>query len=129
MRRARRSRAAPGLRGRRVGDFEECGIAARAAEAREGKIVEVSIERRFRGSVRLVTLHLWRVAKSTDIEEGFAEAHALGMIDAGNEAFMRRCFDLAQQLEAGETPSEPITLEMVDELQACAIRLNSADPA
>jgi len=79
--------------------------------------------------VRLVTLHLWRVAKSTDIEEGFAEAHALGMIDAGNEAFMRRCFDLAQQLEAGETPSEPITLEMVDELQACAIRLNSADPA
>lgn len=91
--------------------------------------MEVSVDRRFRGSVRLVTLHLWRVAKSTDVEEGFAEARSLGMIDAGNEGFIRRCFALADRLEAGEELFEPITSEMVDELQACAIRLNSADPA
>lgn len=94
-----------------------------------GGIVEVSVDRRFRGSVRLVTLHLWRVAKSTDVEEGFAEARSLGMIDAGNEGFIRRCFALADRLEAGEELFEPITSEMVDELQACATRLNSADPA
>lgn len=88
-----------------------------------------SLERRFRGSVRLVTLHLWRVAKSTDIEEGFAAARKLGMFDAGNEAFVRRCFTLDAQLEAGQPPAEPITLVLVDELQCCAIRLNAADPA
>ena len=36
---------------------------------------------------------------------------------------------LDAQLEAGEELAEPLTMELVDELQACAIRLNSADPA
>lgn len=90
---------------------------------------EVSIERRFRGSVRLVTLHLWRVAKSTDLEDGFRVAYELGMINQQHESFMRRCFALDQQLEAGDSPNEPLTKELVDELQLCAIRLNAADPA
>lgn len=90
---------------------------------------EVPLERRFRGSVRLVTLHLWRVAKSTDLEEGFAAARALGMLNADQEAFVRTCFALDAQLEAGEAPSDPPTPAMVDELQLCAIRLNAADPA
>lgn len=92
-------------------------------------MVDVPIERRFRGSVRLVTLHLWRVAKSTDIEAGFTAARARGMFDAENEAFVRRCLALDAQLEAGEAPSVPLTAELVDELQLCAIRLNTADPA
>lgn len=90
---------------------------------------EVSVERRFRGSVRLVTLHLWRVAKSTDLEEGFRTARELGMLSVENEAFVRRCLALDEQLEAGETPREPLTEEFVHELQMCAIRLNAADPA
>ncbi|RDB63777.1 hypothetical protein C1878_02975 [Gordonibacter sp. 28C] len=92
-------------------------------------MVEVSVERRFRGSVRLVTLHLWRVAKSTDVEDGFRAAREQGMFNAGNEAFVRRCFALDERLEAGEPPDEPVTRELVDELQLCAIRLNTADPA
>ncbi len=79
--------------------------------------------------MRLVTLHLWRVAKSTDVEDGFAQARVLGMIDEENERFMRACLALDAQLEAGEELPEPLTMQMVDELQACAIRLNSADPA
>lgn len=92
-------------------------------------MAEVPVERRFRGSVRLATLHLWRVAKSTDLEKCFAAARALRMINADNEAFMRRCLALDAQLEAGEDPDEPITDEMVHELQMCVLRLNSADPA
>lgn len=92
-------------------------------------MAEVPVERRFKGSVRLVTLHLWRIVKSTDLEEGFAAARRMGMFSAENEAFVRRCFALNDQMEAGQEPSEPITAEMVHELQMCAIRLNSADPA
>lgn len=88
-----------------------------------------SVERRFRGSVRLVTLHLWRVAKSTDVERGFAAARELRMFSAENEEFVRRCFALDARMEAGEALGEPVTQEMVDELQRCAIRLNAADPA
>lgn len=92
-------------------------------------MAEVSVERKFIGSVHLVTLHLWRVAKSTDLEKCFEEARALRMIDQGNEAFIRRCLALGKQLEAGEEPGEPITEELVHELQMCVLRLNSADPA
>lgn len=91
-------------------------------------MVEVPVERRFAGSVRLVVLHLWRIAKSTDCEEGFAAARELGMFTEENEAFVRRCFALSAQLESGEPLDDTITLDMVQELQACAIRLNSADP-
>lgn len=92
-------------------------------------MAEVSVDRKFRGSVRLATLHLWRVAKSTDLELCFKEARALRMINAEREAFIRRCFALDAQLEAGEEPDEPITEELVHELQMCVLRLNSADPA
>ena len=92
-------------------------------------MADVPVEKRFRGSVRLVTLHLWRIAKSTDVEEGFKAARELKMFSSENEAFVRRCFSLDEALEAGGEPSEPITLDMLNELQACAIRLNSADPA
>lgn len=92
-------------------------------------MAEVSVERRFIGSAHLATLHLWRVAKSTDLEKCFKEARDLRMINQENEDFMRHCFALNEQLEAGEQPSEPITDEMVYELQMCVLRLNSADPA
>lgn len=92
-------------------------------------MAEVPVDRKFRGSVRLATLHLWRVAKSTDLELCFKEARALRMISAEHEAFIRRCFALDAQLEAGEEPDEPITEELVHELQMCVLRLNSADPA
>ena len=92
-------------------------------------MAEVSVDRKFRGSVRLATQHLWRVAKSTDLELCFKEARALRMINAEHEAFIRRCFALDAQLEAGEEPDEPITEELVHELQMCVLRLNSADPA
>ena len=59
-------------------------------------MAEVPVDKRFRGSIRLVTLLLWRIAKSTNVEDGFRAAREL---------------------------------KMFDELQACAIRLNSADPA
>ena len=92
-------------------------------------MAEVPVDRKFRGSVRLATLHLWRVAKSTDLELCFKEARALRMINAEHEAFIRRCFALDAQLEAGEEPDEPITEELVHELQMCVLRLNSTDPA
>lgn len=92
-------------------------------------MADVSIERRFRGSVRLVTLHLWRVAKSTDVEDGFKVARELGMFTHENEAFVRSCFALDEQLQAGATLEHALTNDMVDELQMCAIRLNAADPA
>lgn len=98
-------------------------------ERERSGMVEVPVERRFRGSVRLVTLHLWRVAKSTDVEDGFAAARDLGMLEPKHEAFVRACFALDERLEAGEPLDEPITMDMVDELQLCAIRLNTADPA
>jgi hypothetical protein len=88
-----------------------------------------SLERRFRGSIRLVTLHLWRVAKSTDSEDGFKAARELGMLDAENEAFVRACFALGDCLDAGQVLDNPVTKDMIDELQMCAIRLNAADPA
>lgn len=92
-------------------------------------MAEVSVEKRFRGSARLVTLLLWRIGESTDIEVGFAEAHDKLMINDEHEAFIRECFAIDARLEKGEDPGLPITIEMVDELQACALRLNSADPA
>ena len=92
-------------------------------------MAEVSIERRFRGSVRLVTLHLWRVARSTDVEDGFREARRLGMLKPEDEAFVRSCFELDGRMEAGVPLDAPPSQDMVDELQRCAIRLNTAGRA
>ena len=79
-------------------------------------MAEVPVDKRFRGSIRLVTLLLWRIAKSTNVEDGFRAARELKMFDAENEAFTRRCFALDAQLEAGEELAEPLTMELVDEL-------------
>lgn len=91
--------------------------------------MEIPVERRFRGSVRLVTLHLWRVAKSTDLEKGFKVARRLGMLSQQNEDFIRACFLIDAQIDQGMACDEAVDMRMVDELQKCAIRLNTADPA
>lgn len=92
-------------------------------------MAEVPVDKRFRGSVRLVTLLLWRIGESTDIEKGFAAAREMRMIGDEHEAFLRECFKVDERMGRGEDPGRPITIELVDELQACALRLNSADPA
>ena len=89
----------------------------------------VSIEDRFHGTVALAILHLRRIAHSNDVEAGFDAARGLKMIKPEHEAFIRECFELDEKLQAGEEPPRPITLDLVNELQACVLRLNSADPA
>ena len=90
---------------------------------------EVSIEQRFHGTVILTILHLRRLVKSNDIEAGFEAGRAMHMIGPQHEEFIRKCLALDGQLQAGEEPSEPITMQLVNELQACVLRINSADPA
>lgn len=92
-------------------------------------MAEVSVEKRFRGSVRLVTLLLWRIGESTDIERGLAQARDMGMINEQHERFIRDCMGIDERMGRGEDPGCELTLQLVDELQACALRLNSADPA
>jgi len=89
----------------------------------------VTIEKQFHGTVVLAILHLRRIAHSNDVEEGFAAARELRMISDEHEQFIRDCFALDEALEAGRAPAEPITPELIKELQACVLRLNSADPA
>ena len=92
-------------------------------------MAEVSVEQRFHGTVILTILHLRRLVKSNDIDAGFAQGRTMHMIGPEHEAFMRKCLALDEQLQAGETPDEPITIDLVNELQACVLRINSADPA
>ena len=89
----------------------------------------VTAEQQFHGTVVLTILHLRRLAQSNDIEKGFAAARDLRMITPEHEVFIRRCFALDEQIQAGETPDEPIVPELSRELQACVLRMNSADPA
>lgn len=89
----------------------------------------VTIEKQFHGTVVLAILHLRRIAHSNDVEEGFAAARELRMISDEHERFIRDCFALDEALEAGKPLAEPITPELIKELQACVLRLNSADPA
>jgi len=91
--------------------------------------MEVTVERRFHGTVVLAILHLRRVAQSNDVEAGFSAARDLKMIKPEHERFIRECMALDEQLQAGEKPRQPITIDLVNELQACVLRLNSADPA
>lgn len=91
--------------------------------------MEVSVQRRFHGTVALAILHLRRVAHSNDVEAGFAAARDLKMISPEHEQFIRACLALDEQVQSGQAPSQPITSELVSELQACVLRLNSADPA
>ena len=90
---------------------------------------EISIETRFHGTVALSILHLRRLAKSNDIEAGLAAGRDFLMIGPEHEAFMRKCLMLDEELQSGKTPSEPITMDLINELQACVLRINSADPA
>ncbi|MBQ9001904.1 MAG: hypothetical protein IJ087_08635 [Eggerthellaceae bacterium] len=83
----------------------------------------VSLEDRFHGTCNLVILHLRRAAKSNDIEKGFDAAREMGMLSPEREAFIRRC------LQLDETHDEPISDELVKQLQACILSLNTADPA
>ena len=92
-------------------------------------MAEVSLEYQFHGTIVLVILHLRRVAHSNDLEAGFAAARELKMITPEHEQFIRTCFAIDDQLQAGEEPALPVTRELIQELQACALRLNSADPA
>lgn len=96
----------------------------------------VSAEQRFRGAVQLVTLHLWRVAKTTDLDACFVEARRRGMIDGDREAFIRECIRGAELLEGGgefrlgDGDGEGERLQQaIVELQRCALALNTADPA
>lgn len=92
-------------------------------------MAEVAADRRFRGQLRLVTLLLWRIAETTDVEEALKVAQSRGMLDEGNVAFLRRCMELNVQLENGTLDPAEITMEDAMELQTCANRLNSADCA
>lgn len=92
-------------------------------------MAEVGIEQRFHGTVALAILHLRRVAHSNDIEEGFSAARTLKMITPEHERFIRDCFTLDAELQSGNAASQPITPDLIQELQACVLRLNSADPA
>ena len=91
--------------------------------------MSVSVEQQFHGTVVLAILHLRRVAHSNDIEEGFAAARELKMIEPLHEQFIRSCFALDECIQAGEQSEQPVTPELIKELQACVLRLNSADPA
>ena len=92
-------------------------------------MAEVTEEQRFHGTVVLTILHLRRLAKSNDVDAGFAAARDLRMIDAECERFMRRCLALDGHLQAKGETDEPITRDLTNELQACVLRINSADPA
>lgn len=87
--------------------------------------------RRFKGAVQLVTLHLWRIAKTTDIDACILCAKKLGMIDESTETFIRSCIDLNEQIvhDPEHAPLDTIDDDLIHEIQMCAIRLNSADPA
>lgn len=91
--------------------------------------MSVSIEQQFHGTVVLTILHLRRIAHSNDVDAGFAAARDLKMISPEHEQFIRACLALDEQVQAGEPPAEPITPALIQELQACVLRLNSADPA
>ena len=83
----------------------------------------------FHGTVALAILHLRRLAKSNDVDAGFAAARELGMMDDNKERFMRECLKLDAQLEANEIGPEDLSYEQVARLQRCILSINSADPA
>ena len=87
------------------------------------------LERRFHGAMMLVVLHLRRVAKTGDLDVCFAQARELAMIDADDEAFIKRCLAVDERFSAGESVMDDIDEETPHRLQACALKLNSADPA
>ena len=89
----------------------------------------VSIEKRFHGTCLLVILHLRRAAQSNDLETGFDVARSMHMLGPDHERFVRDCLRLDEQMQAGIEVDTPITEDLIRELQACVLRLNTADPA
>lgn len=92
-------------------------------------MAEATIDQQFHGTCALVLLHLRRVAHSNDLDAGFAAARELRMISDEHERFIRSCLELDDSLQAGGQVAQPITPALIKELQACVLRLNSADPA
>ena len=92
-------------------------------------MAEVSLEQRFHGTVALAILHLRRLAKSNDVDAGLEAARSLLMIDGDQEQFIRHCLALDANLESSATAAEPVSMELVNRLQACILSINSADPA
>lgn len=89
----------------------------------------VTIEDRFHGACNLVILHLRRAAKSNDLEKGFETARAMRMLKPEHEQFVRECLALDKRIQSGLEADEPVTEDLIRELQACILRLNTADPA
>ena len=83
----------------------------------------------FHGTGALAILHLRRLAKSNDVDAGFAIARELHMIDGEQEDFMRGCFDLDTRLEADDQAPDEALRERASRLQRCIFSINSADPA
>lgn len=88
-----------------------------------------SLERRFHGALVIVVLHMRRVAQSVDLDECFAAVLEHKMLDEDDFAFIRRCIALDERFVAKEAIEAEIGEDTVRQLQACALRLNSADPA
>lgn len=89
----------------------------------------VTLEDKFHGTCVLTILHLRRAAKSNDLEVGFTTAREMHMLGPDHESFVRDCLQLDEELQAGAIPHQPITEDLIRELQACVLRLNTADPA
>ena len=94
-----------------------------------GRMAQSPLPAQFHGTVALATLHLRRLAKSNDVEAGFAAARELGMLDDEREQFMRACFELDARLAAGEAQPEELSYDQTAQLQRCILSINSADPA
>lgn len=92
-------------------------------------MAEVTIEDRFHGTCILTVLHLRRAAKSNDLEEGFKTARDMRMLNDEHERFVRDCLELDEQIQSGANPKTQLNEELIKELQACVLRLNTADPA
>ena len=92
-------------------------------------MAEVTIEDRFHGTCNLLLLHLRRAAKSNDLETGFNAARDMGMLKPDQEQFIRECLALDERLQAGEPLEGAIDMQLVKQLQACILSLNTADPA
>ena len=87
------------------------------------------LERRFHGSVVLMLLHLRRIAHSNDLEAGLSAARELYAFPAEDEALVRACLVLDERFQSGEGIEADIDEGTIARLQACARKVNSADPA
>ena len=92
-------------------------------------MVQVSLADRFHGSCCLIVWHLRRAAHSNDLEAGFSAARDMNMLTPEKEAFVRHCLALDERIQQGQEVDEPLTNELIRDLQACTISLNTADPA